>query len=503
MQTSLMFLDLPSQELLPDINKIAVKMPKGQGELENGAYGGFADIINALMSGVPAEELQQSLDQLEWVPVEEGDLSEFAPLIDLTQGQAKAIGMARRLLNEAAPETLRQAETLKSVLFPTGSASLSEGGDVQPEDGLKLPVQTVGGHQNHPGMDLPETADQQMQQRLRSAVEARISDANGAQNSSDQAVGAMKTEPTASKKSGADVTAKMAEAVLDNERAAVMPPAEGAEHEGRTETMEKRFSQMTPIQASKGQADGEGETGQKFTGGQQQDSDQLEKQNAKSVKGEDARTRDFKPGIVDHMTDSVHETSDPVNKSIPESREMHASMAKMKQAGGESSPGVSSGREAGPHTTSQEMQTNVIRQIVQRMTLHTQGTQSTMTIRLKPEFLGQVQMQISTDHHQVIVRMATESMAVKEMVEQGLQHLKSELQQHGLEIDKFDVFVANDNEENKQGQEWDGFRQALKRRQRSAMNRGGKGSVAGRAPASEEVGNRRKNNGAGEIDYFA
>jgi len=118
MQTSLMILDLPSQGFPADIEKIAVKMPKGQGDLENGAYGGFADIINALMAAVPTDELQQTLDQLEWVPVEEGGVPGFAPLLDLTQEQAKAIGMAKRLLNEAAPETLRHTETLKSVLFP-------------------------------------------------------------------------------------------------------------------------------------------------------------------------------------------------------------------------------------------------------------------------------------------------------------------------------------------------------------------------------------------------
>jgi flagellar hook-length control protein FliK len=110
-----------------------------------------------------------------------------------------------------------------------------------------------------------------------------------------------------------------------------------------------------------------------------------------------------------------------------------------------------------------ETNTDVIRQIVQRMTLRTEKQQSHMMIKLKPDFLGNVRLHVTTENQQVTVRMEAESMMVKEIIEHNMPHLKAELQHHGLEIDKFDVFVGHDNDESRNGQQQAGFRQGLKR----------------------------------------
>jgi len=88
------------------------------------------------------------------------------------------------------------------------------------------------------------------------------------------------------------------------------------------------------------------------------------------------------------------------------------------------------------------------------------------------------------------------------MIEQGLQHLRSELQHHGLEIDKFEVFVANDNSERDQGQDLAGFRQALKRRNSRARTAPGRLETGGDITPAAEV-NRKLVNATNEIDYFA
>ncbi len=149
-----------------------------------------------------------------------------------------------------------------------------------------------------------------------------------------------------------------------------------------------------------------------------------------------------------------------------------------------------------------EMQSDVIRQIVQRMSMHTQGPQSKMVIHLKPEFLGDVHMQVLTENHQVTVRMMTDSFVVKDIVEQNLQHLRSELQHHGLEIQKFDVFVANDNDGWKHGQNQAGFQQTLQHKQQRSGggNTGRQGAKSVSRPANQRPFNRKELN---EIDYFA
>jgi flagellar hook-length control protein FliK len=147
-------------------------------------------------------------------------------------------------------------------------------------------------------------------------------------------------------------------------------------------------------------------------------------------------------------------------------------------------------------------QSDVIRQIVQRMSMHTHGAKSKMVIQLKPEFLGNVHMHVLTENHQVTVRMMAESTLVKDIVEQNLQHLQAELQRHGLEIQKFDVFVANDDQGWRGGQEQAGFRDAMNQKQ--SRSGGGK-SKRQREKVIFDAGNGKKivQKDPGEIDYFA
>jgi flagellar hook-length control protein FliK len=89
-------------------------------------------------------------------------------------------------------------------------------------------------------------------------------------------------------------------------------------------------------------------------------------------------------------------------------------------------------------------QTTVMDQIVDKAAIRSIHGRSEIQIRLKPEFLGNVQMNIATDKEQVVVRILTDVPAVKEIIETHLHHLKTELQHHGLTIDKFEVMVNPD-----------------------------------------------------------
>lgn len=163
------------------------------------------------------------------------------------------------------------------------------------------------------------------------------------------------------------------------------------------------------------------------------------RQNAKSATSpvENIQT-EIKP-------DQVQPNSSIKDSALSFSSRWGAMLGKNLEMANESKP-----TEAAPDRTDPN---DVIRQIVQRMTLKNSRLQSQMNIKLKPEFLGNIRMQITSDNQQVAVRMVADSNGVKEMIEQNIQFLKAELQQHGLEIDKFDVFVGSDNDELRQEQQ--------------------------------------------------
>ena len=87
-------------------------------------------------------------------------------------------------------------------------------------------------------------------------------------------------------------------------------------------------------------------------------------------------------------------------------------------------------------------------QIVNRAVYHLKNGQNSVRIDLKPEFLGQIRMQIVTVEHQVSVRITAELPVVKEMLDNNLQQLKADLQQQGLEVDEIEVSVSTNSQHN-------------------------------------------------------
>ncbi len=84
-------------------------------------------------------------------------------------------------------------------------------------------------------------------------------------------------------------------------------------------------------------------------------------------------------------------------------------------------------------------------QVVQKAVLLNANGQNTVQIDLKPEFLGHIRMQIVTEGQQVAVRIMAEIPFVKDMLENNLNQLKTELQAQGLEVDELEVSVAHDS----------------------------------------------------------
>jgi flagellar hook-length control protein FliK len=84
-------------------------------------------------------------------------------------------------------------------------------------------------------------------------------------------------------------------------------------------------------------------------------------------------------------------------------------------------------------------------QIVKKAVIHLRNGQNEAKIHLKPEFLGNIRMQVFTENHQVSIKILAEHAFVKEMLENHIQQLKSELQQQGLAVERVEVSVSRDS----------------------------------------------------------
>jgi flagellar hook-length control protein FliK len=152
-----------------------------------------------------------------------------------------------------------------------------------------------------------------------------------------------------------------------------------------------------------------------------------------------------------------------------------------------------------PMDTNQEsLRTRTLDQIVRKAVIYMRNGQHEAKIDLKPEFLGHVRMQVTTDNHQVTIKILTEFGFVKDLVENNIQQLKVDLQQQGLNVDKLEVAVSDDADENKHRQQKAG---QAKNRQHST-NR--VDPENGEEETREQTGNfGLRDTSSATVDYFA
>jgi hypothetical protein len=87
---------------------------------------------------------------------------------------------------------------------------------------------------------------------------------------------------------------------------------------------------------------------------------------------------------------------------------------------------------------------NNVSQIVERIAVSVRGNQSEARIALKPDHLGSIRLQISTENNTVSVRIMTEFSMARDLLEFHLPQLKMELQQQGLDVEEFSVTLSEE-----------------------------------------------------------
>lgn len=491
MQTSLMFLDLTAYGAMPNIQKIAIKMPSGRLGNEASEYSEFSELISALMAITP-EKLEASLGQMDWVKVE-GGLSEYAPLIDLSEGSEKENAVWRELLGQIGSDIHLQ----NNPISITNGANTSW--DNQTIEKIKAAIESVQ-KEGLPKADIELNPKAVGQETTKNANGLNV-DFNGLGKEGEESKPKDFVEASpqslkgnlprhAPEQGGADIHAK-------HETSDIMK-------QGQTEGMNLKAGDLRPPDKNESTEKGHQETapvqsfGRQLAQNDQQEADPFTRQEAKEHIKFGQQSSNHKPEQLEVITDTAGDAQEATLHGRHIQRDtVHSALQRTSISSDRGVEHVSGKSEWTPPAS--ETRSNIIRQIVQRMTLRTQGPQSTMSIKLKPEFLGNLHMQVATDNQQVVVRMAAESVAVKEMIEQGLQFLKTELQHHGLEIDKFDVFVANNNDENNQGQDTAAFQQAFKERRQGKM-----GHLDNANDESDQTAaDQQSTDGSSEVDYFA
>jgi hypothetical protein len=139
---------------------------------------------------------------------------------------------------------------------------------------------------------------------------------------------------------------------------------------------------------------------------------------------------------------------------------------------------------------------NIMEQVTNKIQINVGDELSEMTLQLKPENLGKLDMKISIERGIVVARFVAESQMVKEVIESNFNSLKDALNEKGLAVQELSVFVGNDS--NRQNQQ--NFMN-FKRKPNKGKNIYDEGTFAG---SVEEVAvNHSKSLNVSKVDFFA
>jgi flagellar hook-length control protein FliK len=101
----------------------------------------------------------------------------------------------------------------------------------------------------------------------------------------------------------------------------------------------------------------------------------------------------------------------------------------------------------------------VIDQIINRLSVRSNGSQSEVKIRLDPPSLGSVRMSITSSADGVRTLIVAENQAVKQLIESNLSQLRDSMLAQGLTLDGFSVLVGGDSD-SQFSQQQNNFRQS-------------------------------------------
>ncbi len=470
MQTTLKFFDIaPVQgsRNMPALNKVALKLTGKDGYLSEEAAAGFMQMLSTLMALTP-EQVQQSLEGLDWVPVDGASKENLVPLIDLTDSQGQRACLLNSLFRmtlsgmvEADTGSVAQVLEQADQTSPSAdSVTPGQSQDMSQDPWAVFSAIPLEGRQADLGGPLAGTAGDRSADKLSPDLQPNQPE--------DGLINPFET---------ADKQAHM----LNDAGSATTKTTVGPEQV--PEFVRQSALSRTP---------------QIDSGIQMDTAADPKAEKAEPVSQGVHASQNFK---ADDMLDANQDAviKDPlVNKNEGSAPQVHTRPLSTQVENCEALP-----RDQQDASLARDMSSDVIRQIVQKMTLRSHGQQSRMQIRLKPEFLGDIRMQIITQNQHVMVRMTADSQSVKEIIEQNMHQLKTDLQQHGLHIDKFEVLVGQDDSGWKNNSHHSAYQQARQDRRMSQPDRSQAERNNGPDSVTMDAAQKKRAQQYTEIDYFA
>jgi len=97
-------------------------------------------------------------------------------------------------------------------------------------------------------------------------------------------------------------------------------------------------------------------------------------------------------------------------------------------------------------TARQVKREEVIDQIIKHIEVRNIGEMTDLKIRLNPEYLGELKMNITFEDGRMTTRFETTSREVRQLLKDSLEELKGEMRKKGLKIDRADVKLVDSME---------------------------------------------------------
>lgn len=91
---------------------------------------------------------------------------------------------------------------------------------------------------------------------------------------------------------------------------------------------------------------------------------------------------------------------------------------------------------------------DIIKQIVEKLTISNSEKISQIKLTLKPEYLGDVSLKISSQNGVITAQFTAENQKIKEIIESNFNQLKEVLNSQGIQVSELSVNIGNENSNN-------------------------------------------------------
>jgi hypothetical protein len=105
---------------------------------------------------------------------------------------------------------------------------------------------------------------------------------------------------------------------------------------------------------------------------------------------------------------------------------------------------------------SPEAESMILDQVIREVQLHISERASELRVRLVPESLGEVTMQVRMEEGRLSAQIDVTQAAVKTVLESGIGQLRAALQQQGIDLDRIDIFASTTAMQQESGSEHPG-----------------------------------------------